>query len=163
MPYLLDADVFISAWNGPYSFDTVPAFWDWLVAANGSGEVFSVRRIRDELVAQEDELAVWARDRDTGFFLPEDDEVISAVRHVATWARDQERLRPAAVAGFFNSGELLLIGHALAHGHVVVTQETASPNSEKILKVPDACAGVGVPSVNSYQMLRDAGARFVLG
>lgn len=34
MPYLLDADVFISAKNLHYGFDFCPAFWDWLIRAN---------------------------------------------------------------------------------------------------------------------------------
>ena len=35
--YLLDANVFIQAKNQYYGFDIVPAFWAWLIAANGAG------------------------------------------------------------------------------------------------------------------------------
>ena len=41
MPYLLDSNVFIEAKNLHYGLDFCPAFWDWLIASNASGQVFS--------------------------------------------------------------------------------------------------------------------------
>ena len=41
MAYLLDADVFIRAKNLHYGLDFCPAFWDWLIAGNAAGKVFS--------------------------------------------------------------------------------------------------------------------------
>lgn len=41
MAYVLDADVFIRAKNLHYGLDFCPAFWDWLIAQNGAGQVFS--------------------------------------------------------------------------------------------------------------------------
>ena len=72
MSYLLDADVFIRAKNLHYGFDFCPAFWDWLIQQNRSGQVYSIERIRGELVAGADELADWAQDRGDGFFLSPD-------------------------------------------------------------------------------------------
>jgi hypothetical protein len=45
--YLLDANVFIQAKNQYYGFDIVPAFWAWLIAANGAGTVFSIEKVSD--------------------------------------------------------------------------------------------------------------------
>jgi len=70
MAYLLDADVFIQAKNLHYAFDFCPAFWDWLDAANAKHTAFSVEKVHDELLAGDDQLSVWARDRGTAFFLP---------------------------------------------------------------------------------------------
>ena len=69
MAYLLDANVFISAKDLHYGFDFCPAFWDWLIKENLAGKVYSIERVGDELVAGDDELADWARDRG-GDFLP---------------------------------------------------------------------------------------------
>ena len=63
MPYLLDTNVFIEAKNSHYGFDFCPAFWDWLDAANTKGLVFSIEKVRDELIAGDDELAEWAKAR----------------------------------------------------------------------------------------------------
>lgn len=63
MPYLLDANVLIEAKNRCYGLDFCPAFWGWLLQANGAGSVFSIERVGDELGAGEDELAAWAEVR----------------------------------------------------------------------------------------------------
>ncbi|GIX00134.1 MAG: hypothetical protein KatS3mg111_3466 [Pirellulaceae bacterium] len=60
MRYLLDANVFITAKNLHYGFDFCPAFWDWLRLAHEHGTVFSIEKVHDELMAQDDELTGWA-------------------------------------------------------------------------------------------------------
>jgi hypothetical protein len=46
MAYLLDADVFIRAKNLHYGLDFCPAFWEWLIAQNKAGRVFSIEGLR---------------------------------------------------------------------------------------------------------------------
>jgi hypothetical protein len=46
-----------------YGFDFCPAFWEWLDAKNRSDTVFSIEKVRDELIGGGDELAEWARQR----------------------------------------------------------------------------------------------------
>lgn len=53
MSYLLDANVFIQAKNLHYGLDFCPAFWDWLVAQNAAGRVFSIDKVADEIAAGE--------------------------------------------------------------------------------------------------------------
>jgi hypothetical protein len=60
MPYLLDTNIFIEAKNAYYGFDFCPAFWEWLVAKNREGLVFSIEKVGDEISAGEDELATWS-------------------------------------------------------------------------------------------------------
>lgn len=162
MSYLLDADVFIRAKNDHYSFEMVPAFWDWLDRANGNGIVHSVQRVREELSAGDDELAVWVRDRHDGFFLPADADTVVALATVSEWATDQDRYFQAAKATFLASADLYLVGHALAHGDTVVTHERSEPLAKARIKIPEACHGVGVPFVSPFEMLRAENARFVL-
>ena len=50
MPYLLDSNIFIQAKNLHYSFDFCPAFWEWLDVGNEQGKVFSIEKVRDELI-----------------------------------------------------------------------------------------------------------------
>ena len=63
MAYLLDANVFIQAKNLHYGLDFCPAFWDWLIAQNQTGQVFSIERVGDEIEAGADALAAWAAAR----------------------------------------------------------------------------------------------------
>ena len=60
MAYLLDANVFIQAKNLHYGFDFCPAFWDWLIANNQTGTVYSIEKVGDEIAAGADELSAWA-------------------------------------------------------------------------------------------------------
>lgn len=53
-----------------------------------------------------------------------------------------------------------LVGVAAELGHTVVTQETPAGSKRKKVKVPDACAQLGVPYEDTFAMMRSLGARF---
>lgn len=158
--YLLDANIFIEAKNRHYGFDFCPAFWDWLIAQNALGTVYSIEKVGYELQAGDDELSVWADQRGRGFFKPPDDAVLPALSSVSTWTTEQA-YEPAAVSTFLQVADYWLVAHALAHGFTVVTHELPSASARKI-KIPNACIGLGVTSVSPYEMLRRERARFVL-
>jgi hypothetical protein len=161
MSYLLDSDVFMQAKNLHYGMDFCPGFWEWLVAANASGRLFSIEKVGDEIEAGADELAGWATARGTGFFLKPDAAILPALANVSTWA-NRQNYEQAAVSTFLQKADFYLVAHALAHGHVVVTHEIAAASTKKI-KIPNACIGVGVKCMNPFEMLRLERARFVLG
>ena len=118
MAYLLDANVFIAAKNLHYGFDFCPAFWDWLVAGNESGRVFSVEKVGDEVQAVGDELAVWAAARGDGFFLRPEAADFPAMAEVSAWANSQA-YEPAAVSTFLQVADYYLVAQACsgrAHG-----------------------------------------------
>ena len=63
MAYLLDENVFIAANRLHYGLDFCPAFWDWLVARNADGQVFSIERVASEVEGGNDDLVQWAAAR----------------------------------------------------------------------------------------------------
>lgn len=71
--YLLDANVFMQAKNLHYGFDFCPAFWEWLTTQNIAGKVFSIEKVEDEILAGDDDLSLWSKERGAGFFLRPDD------------------------------------------------------------------------------------------
>lgn len=160
MAYLLDANVFIQAKNQYYGFDYCPAFWDWLERKNTGGLVFSVERVGDELQGHADRLAEWAREQGTSFFLPTDPSLLDAFVVINTWLRSRS-YRPAAITEFLQEPDYTLVAHALAHGHTLVTHEVTSGTQRRV-KIPDVCVGVGVKLTNTFGMLRTERARFVL-
>jgi hypothetical protein len=161
MAYLLDANVFIQAKNLHYGLDFCPAFWEWLIENNQAGVVFSIEKVGDEIDAGADELSKWAADRGPEFFLKPDAALLPALGTVSAWATGQG-YEPAAVNTFLQVADYYLVGHALAHGHTVVTHEVASPSTKRI-KIPNACIGVSIKFMTPYEMLRHERARFVLG
>ncbi|HME10299.1 MAG TPA: DUF4411 family protein, partial [Bryobacteraceae bacterium] len=122
MAYLLDANVFIGAKNLHYGLDFCPAFWEWLIASNASGGVFSIEKVGDEVLALADELSAWAGARGAGFFLRPDAGVFPALAAVSAWASGQ-RYEPSAVSTFLQVADYYLVAHARAGQHTVVTHE----------------------------------------
>lgn len=115
MAYLLDANVFIAAKRLHYGFDFCPAFWDWLVAANQSGLVFSVEKVEAEVLSVGDELAEWARARCAGFFLSPDPSVLPSMSVVTSWANAQS-YEPNAVNAFMRVADFYLVAQAHSGG-----------------------------------------------
>lgn len=161
MPYLLDSDVFIQAKNLHYSFDFCPAFWEWIDVSHERGIVFSIEKVRGELIAGDDELALWAKARGVDFFLPPDSAILPSLAAVSAWA-GSGTYEPAAVSTFLQVADYYLVAHAHAHAFTVVTHEVAAETVKKI-KIPNACIGLGVTVMSPYEMLRIEKARFVLG
>jgi predicted nucleic acid-binding protein len=160
MAYLLDTNVFIEGKNRYYGFDICPGFWDWLVAENTAGRLFSIEKVGGELRAGEDQLAEWAEARGAGFFQAPDPTVLPALARVSEWSQSQ-RYEPAAITTFLEGADFYLVAHAVAHDHVVVTHEVPADSLRKV-KIPNACIGLGVTCVNPFEMLRASRARFVL-
>lgn len=161
MAYLLDANVFIEARRRYYGLDFCPAFWDWLIASNQRGLVYSIERIRDELIGAGDELSDWVRALPPKFFFPTDQGTLTSVAAAVEWARHQS-FRPSAVALFADDADAYLVAHAAAHSYTVVILEQPSDGVKQV-KIPNACVGLGVKYLNTFDLLRREGARFVLG
>ncbi len=158
--YLLDANVFIQAKNLHYGFDFCPAFWDWLIRRNADGTVASVEKVADELHAVDDDLARWAAERGSGFFLRPDDSVLGTLQTVSDWAGGAG-YTSAAVGTFLQVADYWLVAHAVAHDCIVVTHEVPA-NTDRKIKIPNACVALGVRCMTPYEMLRRERARFVL-
>ena len=160
MAYLLDANVFIQAKNLHYGFDFCPAFWDWIDHAHERGTVFSIEKVGDELVGGADDLATWAQQRTSAFFLEPDATIVSSLQSASAWASGAQ-YDPAAVATFLQVADYYLVAHAHAYNHVVVTHEVVA-HSTKRIKIPNACLGMGVKCVSPFEMLRAEKAKFVI-
>lgn len=159
--YLLDANVFIQAKNLHYGFDFCPAFWDWLLKYNATGQIISIDRVGDELQAGDDELAEWAKAHAKEVFLPPDAALTPALQQVSQWATAQD-YKPGAVATFLQVADYWLVAYALAHGYVIVTHEVPR-NSINRIKIPDVCLALDIRCITPFEMLRNERARFVLG
>jgi hypothetical protein len=164
MAYVIDTSVLIDAKDFYYGFELCPGFWEFLDQEIAAGEVMSIARVRAELTAREDELAVWARSRLDGFFREEDAESAAAMRRVADWAVAGD-FRDDAKRDFLDKADSALVAYALAHGHTVITHEVhnaGNANERKRIKIPTACLAFDVPSELAFPWLHRRGARFVL-
>lgn len=161
MSYLLDSNIFIQAKNLHYGFDFCPAFWEWLVEENVNGTVYSIEKVANELMAGDDELSEWTKDRTNSFFLPVKAEMLPRMAEVSTWVTGQSYTQ-AAIEAFVSVADYYLVVHALTTGDTIVTHEKPA-GSRKYVKIPDVCVGLGIKTMSPYEMLRNERARFVLG
>ena len=89
--YLMDSDVFITAKNLYYPFDICPGFWKSLLHHHRAGRVYSIDRVRSELLAgrRTEDLVQWVRNEvPGGFFLPVDTaDVSDAYTDIMMWVQ----------------------------------------------------------------------------
>lgn len=153
MMFLVDANVLIEAKNRYYAFDIAPGFWHWLDNAHGRGRVCSIEKVGDELLRGDDELSDWVQSH-RGFFFPPDERTVRVFPRPATWAESQCFTQEALNGFTSDAADFMLVAHASAHSCTVVTHEKTGNGSRKRVKIPDACAALGVPCVDTFDMLR---------
>ena len=151
--YVLDTNVFIDAANAYYAFDLAPGYWDFLVHLFNSHHAVSIKSVYDELgeAGDGDPLKGWAKQNKQHFIAP-DSRVVARFQQVMKWAEDN--YEAPAVREFRRVADSWIVAHALANGWVVVTHEKSAPRSKKRIKIPDACAALGVECLNPFTMLR---------
>ena len=161
--YVLDANVFIHAKNDYYRFEVCPGFWSALIRHHKSDRVCSIDRIHDELAVEGSELHNWSTDlSDTFFKKTEDIAVAEMFRQMFAWASAERQFLPAAVAEFASVADGWLVAFAKVNGLVLVTHETYEPAAKSRIKIPNVCVEFDVEYVNTYTMLEDLKAKFVL-
>ena len=113
MPYLLDTNVFLQAKNLHYGFDFCPGFWDWLRQAEENGRVFSIEKVKAELV--DFDAAAWAGQYGDEFFLKPDAAVGNALATVSQWVTGRG-YEVAAVNTFRQVADYYIVAHGLVIG-----------------------------------------------
>lgn len=156
--YLIDSDVLISAKNLHYQPGFCEAFWTWIVAAHKAGLVFSIDKVRDELLAGDDDdpLYEWAQKPELETFFLASEPGAQKWRELAKWAVECGFLT-AAIEKFLSarSADAWLIAFAAAGGNfVIVTNEVSAPQSKRSVKLPDAAAAIGVKTISLFELLQ---------
>ena len=162
--YLVDSDVFITAKNLYYSFEICPGFWKCMLHHHQQGRVFSIDRVRGELLAgsRTEDLVRWVHsDVPATFFLQADTEAVSsAYVEIMLWVQRHANYFDAARAKFATGADGWLVAHARVHGATVVTNEQPAPDSKREVKLPDVCDQFGVQRASIFAVLRSLSARF---
>ncbi len=163
--HVLDANVFIEAKNRYYGFGLCPGFWKALVAENKSEHVFSIDKVREELVGGGDDLSTWAKDTVPKSFFKktQDQAVVGAFQAMVAWVNSDPQFMPAAKEEFANGADGWIIAYAEVNKLIVVTHEVLGPDAKKTVPMPNVCVKFKVDYVNTFEMLDDLKVKFVLG
>jgi hypothetical protein len=162
--YLLDTNPFITAKNMYYGFGLCPGFWKALIVQHENKRIFSIDRVLDELADEGDELSHWAKEKvpESFFKKTHDQAVINMLRKMVNWVNAQPQFTSAAKAEFASVADGWVVAYAKVNGLTVVTHEELSPDVQKKVPIPNVCLEFDVDYVNTFEMLKDLGVKFVL-
>lgn len=159
--FLLDSNVFIEAKNRYYAFDICPGFWTWMDHVVTGGDVYSIDRVRDELIGGNDDLATWVKARrgEQWFLDVSDDRTQQAFRQVVA-SVNAGNYKPHAKQHFLSGADPWLVAKAAVTGASVVTHEVFNAESRKKVPLPNVCQDFGVPFCDTYALLRGKACSF---
>jgi hypothetical protein len=162
--YVLDANVFIEAHQRHYAFDICPGFWLALVRQHEKKRVFSIDKIKGELVGGNDRLSDWAKAKAPATFFKgtADKEVVDAFADMVKWVQGEKQFTTEAKSLFASVADGWVIAYARTNGLVVVTHEDYAPEAKKNVPIPNVCLEFNVAYCNTFEMLRDLKVMFVL-
>ncbi|MEK4381930.1 DUF4411 family protein [Aeribacillus sp. FSL K6-2848] len=155
--FVLDANVFIEAYNRYYSFDIAPSFWNALFEHAKSGNIISIDRVKQEInnFHKDDELSKWINNNFAQWFEPTDkEEVIYTYRKIITWAVNQNQYLDIAKNDFASVADSWLVAFAKTYNFIVVTHEQFNADIKKRIPIPNVCREFNVQYVNTFEMLR---------
>ena len=158
--YVLDANVFMTAYHHYYAPDLCPGFWDCLSHYFRNGRVLIMDKVRDEVLSPQ-ELVSWL-DSDIGgpFSSTADAQVATAYGQVIAWVRENPQFMPAAFDEFARGADGWLVAFSSVNDTVVVTNEVYDPNVRRRVPIPNVCDRFRVNYVNTFEMLRRLDAQF---
>jgi hypothetical protein len=165
--FLLDANSFIEPRDRYYAYDICPGYWTALVRLHRAGRVCCIDRIRAELVPKDeddwDDIARWISEEtpETFFKKTEDQAVIGRFQEMVKWAYAEKQFTDAAKAEFASVADGWLVAYAAENGLIVVTHEEFNPEVKRRIPIPNVCEEFEVEYVNTFEMLRSLGARFI--
>ncbi len=151
--YPLDANVLIDAQRDYYPMDRVPEFWGWLVEQAASGIVKIPDEVYRKMIDADDQLAAWLKLNRQDLLLDGDLPAHALSQVLADgYAPDLSEVEVEAIGD-----DAPLIAHALMvpEARTVVTTEHSRPNRTRANRhIPNVCADMGVPCMNTFDMVR---------
>ena len=152
----IDANVLITAADGPFRFSINPGFWTFIDEQIKAGTIRSPKMVYDEIVTNVgagDELSKWIRNRrQSGLFVPSSASVQAEMKKIADFVMANHPQRHAAE--FLRGADGWLIAHAIESKGTVITFETRQTGALRV-KIPNVCDRFNVSCINPYDMLEE--------
>ncbi len=169
MPYLLDANVLITAHDDYYPIDRIPQFWEWIIYHAKQGQI----KVPFEMIAevkagqpkrdaanQDDELFRWLRqnNHEKDLLLNASADYL-AVNRVFKYG--YELPQPSLDELNKVRKDPLLIAYALARqGTTIVTLEAKQENATDAMKrhkrkIPFVCRKLGIRCIDTFDLIRE--------
>lgn len=162
--YLFDSDSLIVAKNYYYSPDFSIAFWDWIIAGNQNGVLYTIDKVIAELRKgnEDDFLHQFAVDHESTLGLTtSDEECLERYGQVQIWASTAwaNNKNPNKIAKALETfaketiADPWLVAYASINNFCIVTNEEPAPSAQTSVKLPDAANAFGVKVVKLHEVL----------
>ncbi|MCU8010459.1 DUF4411 family protein [Shewanella sp. SM87] len=162
MKYLLDSNTFIEAKGRYYGMAICPAYWAWLLKAYEKGQVCSIEFVKEELIHYGDDLSDWVKAHKHIFFSESDAATQKAFVEVVNIVYSMSQMNAGTHEEFLSGADPWLIAKAMVLGATIVTHERYDVMIKKKILIPNICERVGVKYLNTFDMLHELEAEFVL-
>ena len=176
--YIVDTNVYISAFRGYYSMDICPEYWDILTQIGNENLLISPIEVRNEILRQDDELARWVKAKNPCFqtaTLPEITPFFLEVVEAYKKAKENAKLKFQETNPTYrlprkeslSDEDMMVVANALFYREhfpskevVIVTKETDLSLYKKPVKIPHVCDPLGISYVNDFEFIKEVGIRF---
>lgn len=153
MRYLLDSNVLIDADRDYYPIDRFPEFWEWLLHQAAQGLLKVPVEAFEEVKDGKGRLVEWIKEH-KAVLLEETELEAGPVSRVVEngYAPDltEDELEKLKADPF-----IVAYGVALPGQVTVVTMERSKPKRQRANRhIPDVCADLQVPCIDTYELLR---------
>lgn len=160
--FVLDANVFMEAHRRYYTQDLCPGFWECLIHYCREGRVFSIDRVLDEVLVNQDQLSEWVKQAPDSLFVSLAAEpVINTFTEMMNWVQGNSQFKPEAKTDFAKAADGWVVAYARVHNAVVVTHEGFNATIKKRVPIPNVCRQSDVTCCNTFTMLRKLEVHFV--
>ncbi len=158
--YIMDANVFITAYRQRYPFDIAPSFWEQLID-KAADKMLIIEDVQNEILKGKDPLSKWYSNNSSNFKvlrIPEQ-EVIEAYSAVINSVNDNGNYKQSAKDEFASIADSWICSYALAYEATIVTLETYQIGVKNRVKIPNVCREFEIRYIDMLQFMREIGIR----
>lgn len=125
----------------------------------------SISMVQDELLKGSDELHDWANQHPDFFLEVGDDATQLAFAEVAEYCAtyvETQGMKAGALDDFLGGADPWLIAKAISSAAIIVTHEQYNPHTKRKLLIPNISEAFDVQCLNTFELLHQLGAKFIL-
>jgi len=166
MLYILDSNILIYPNRTTHPFDIHPTFWEKMSSILNRDNIESIDKVKSEIYNHEDDLTNWCKSNIYNEFWNSSTNSIAEYAEIQNWAQTKD-YNDRALADFANhtNADPFLASFALqakrnSQNITIVTLEISSPDSKRIIKLPDVCIEFGIRYIDLNDFFREINAKF---
>lgn len=160
--YLIDSNIFITAYRQIYPFDIAPGFWDQMIE-KAADSIIIIENVDEEILKGDDELTDWYLENKEQFevFNIPSQVVLESYRDIINNINENSQYRQSAKDEFASIADSWLCAYGLAYDYVIVTLEKPQENAKSRILIPNICKDFDIKYIDLLQFMREIGFKLI--